>query len=473
MVPDRVQVRDFQAVGDDRACGGTSARAHHRPHRAGGCNIVLDDQEVVRETHAADGLELEVDALLLLRRERLAVALVRALVGQMTQVRDRVAEAVPAVIALLVAPARVDDLLVLLHMRVDVLHEGRIDFEHGQNGVAVDGIGLHLVQDLEGVGDGFRVVREQAQHLLLALEVFLLRIAQAGGIVQVGIGGQADEAVVDGTVLLADEVHVVRGDDLHVVLFGQLEDDLVVDHLVVIDFARKAGDFGLVEHYLQVVVVPEHFLVPVDDFIDLGHVAGKDRAGHLARHAGAAADESLVVLLQHLVADPGAVIHTLDVRRGNDLHQVLVPLQVLRQKDQVIVPLLLHAVVPHRHVRLASDDGLDPRMLLRELEELLDTEHVAVVRDGQAGLAQLLGPVEQVFNGRLTVQDGILGMYVQMDEGHGAADLCKNKDSILPRISRKKLSTTGGGAPPRTAPSAGTRGSGPAGKECSSASCSP
>ena len=284
------------------------------------------------------------------------------------------------------------------------------------------------------------MVREQGQHLVLALEILLLGVAHPVGIVDVRVGGQADEPVVDGTVLLPDEVDVVRRNDLHPVLLRHLEDDLVVDHLVVVDFPRQARNLRLVEHHFQVVVVAEHVLVPFDDLVHLGHVARQDGARHLARHAGGAADQALVVLLQHLVADARAVIHALDVRRGHDLHEVLVALVVLRQQNQVVVALLLHPVVPHRHVHLAPDDRLHRRMLLRVLEELLGPVHVPVVRDREPGHPELLGAVEQVVDGRLSVQDGILGMYVQVNERHGATIL-DNKDSTLPRILRKKLST--------------------------------
>ncbi len=145
------------------------------------------------------------------------------------------AETVATVVPLLVAPARVDDVLVFFHVGVDLLHEGRIDFEHRENGVTVDGIGFHLVQNLQRVGEGLRVVREQFQHLLLTLEELLLGVAKAVGIVDEGVGCQADEPVMDRTVLLADEMDVVRGDHFHLMLLRQLEDDLVIDHLVVID----------------------------------------------------------------------------------------------------------------------------------------------------------------------------------------------------------------------------------------------
>ena len=273
---------------------------------------------------------------------------------------------------------------------------------------------------------------------------------------------------MDGTVLLPDEMHVVRSDDLHPVLLRQLEDDLVVDHLIIIDFPRQARNLRLVEHHLQVVVVAEHLLVPLDDFIDLFHVAGKDGARDLTRHAGGAADQALVVLLQHLMADAGTVVHALDVRRGHDLHEVLVALVVLRQQDQVVIALLLHPVVPHRHVRLAPDDRLHRRMLLRVLEELLHSVHVPMVRDRQPGHPELLGAVEQVVDGRLAVQDGILGMYVQMVLRSWITKIAHCWD-----FSEKSYQHPGGKRRPRTALSPGTRGSGPAGRECNSTSCSP
>ena len=333
------------------------------------------------------------------------------------------AEPVSAVIPLLVAPARVDDVLVLLHLRVDVGHEGRVDLEHRQDGVAVDGIALHLIQHFQRVGKGLRMVREQGQHLLLALEELLLRVAHPVRIIDERFGREADQPVMDRAVLLPDEMNVVGGKDFHMMLLGHLEDDLVVDHLVVIDLLRKPRDLRLVEHHLQVIVLSEDLLVPFDDFVHLAHVPGQDGPRHLARHAGGTADQVLMVLLEHLMAHAGTVVEALDMARGDDLHEVLVAVVVLRQQDQVIIPLLLHPMVALGHVDLAADDGLHVRMLLRILEEFLHPVHVAVVRNGEAGHPEFLGPVEQVLDGRLSVEDGILGMDVKVYESHGATSL--------------------------------------------------
>ena len=78
----------------------------------------------------------------------------------------------------------------------------------------------------------------------------------------------------------------------------------------------------------------------------------------------------------------------------------------------MVVALLLEPMVPLGDVNLAADDGFYARMLLGVLEELLDAVHVAMVRDGQAGHAQLFRALEKIVDGRLTVQDGILGVNV-------------------------------------------------------------
>jgi hypothetical protein len=75
-------------------------------------------------------------------------------------------------------------------------------------------------------------------------------------------------------------------------------------------------------------------------------------------------------------------------------------------------------VIVPGNVHLTADDGLYVRMLLGVLEELLYAIHVAVVRNGQGRHSQLIGPVEEVFYGGLSVQDGVLGVDVKMHETH-------------------------------------------------------
>ena len=313
LVPDRVQIRNLQAVGDHRSCRGTTPGAHHGAHRTGCGNVVLDDEEVVREAHSADGLELEVYAFCLLVRECFPVALVRSLEGEVAEVCHGVAEAVSAVGSVLVAAAGVDDVLVFLKIGVDVLHELRIYLENRKNGLPVDGVAFYLGGHLKGVFEGFWMAGEQRRHLLFRLDIFLLGVAEAVRVVDVGVRGEADEAVMHGAVLLADKVGVVGCDDLDAVLFCQLENAVCVVALLFIELVIKAGDLCPVLHHLKVVVLSEDLLVPGDGLVDGRVVMRENGSRHLSGNTCRAADEPFVVFFYDLMAHARPVVHAVHV----------------------------------------------------------------------------------------------------------------------------------------------------------------
>ena len=99
-----------------------------------------------------------------------------------------------------------------------------------------------------------------------------------------------------GTVLLHDEMHVVGRHDLDTHLGGQLEDAGVGHGLVLIHVGRAARDLGLMQLHLEVVVVAEHVLVPLDGLAGPVHVPGDDVAGNLARDTGGQTNDAFVVL---------------------------------------------------------------------------------------------------------------------------------------------------------------------------------
>ena len=95
-----------------------------------GCrDIVLHDEEVVRETHPGDGLELEIQTVRSDIIQNIPVPLLRTLVAQMAQERDRMAEFLATVIALLVIASGVYDTLVFLKIRVNVIEEVLVNLE--------------------------------------------------------------------------------------------------------------------------------------------------------------------------------------------------------------------------------------------------------------------------------------------------------------------------------------------------------
>ena len=82
----------------------------------------------------------------------------------------------------------------------------------------------------------------------------------------------------------------------------------------------------------------------------------------------------------------------------------------------LVVLVLQPVVIVCRHIDFAAYYRFYVRMFLREFEEFLYSVHVPVVGDGEPGHAELFCPVEKVFDRSLAVQDGILRMYVKVNE---------------------------------------------------------
>ena len=204
----------------------------------------------------------------------------------MAEIGYRAAEFLASLVAVLVGAAAVDDILVFLQLGVNVGEEVGVNVELGQDVTSVNAVFFYFIIDFQCIGDDLRMIREEGGHLLLALEIFLLGVAESVRAVDVLVGSQTDKPVVRRSVLLVHEMHVIGGDYLDPVLFGQVEDDLVVLLLLFIDLQRLAGNLGLVEHYLEVVVILEHPLVPLYGLVRPFHVACENHSRNLSGHAG-------------------------------------------------------------------------------------------------------------------------------------------------------------------------------------------
>ena len=272
---------------------------------------------------------------------------------------------------------------------------------------------------------------EQRQHFLLALKILLLGVSQTVLFVYELVGGKADEPVVGGAVLLADEVYVVGGDDLHPVLFGEAENLFGVALLHLVGFEAEPRDLRFVKHDLEVIVLAEDFFVPLNGLGGSFFVAVEDMLRNFPDHARGRADEPFMIFFYDFVAHPRAVVHTFDVGLGDDFHQVLIAFVILGQKNQMIVfrvgLVLQVVVVASGYVYLAAYDGLYRGVFLGEFQEFLHPVHVSVVGYGKTAHAELLGSFEEIFYGRLAVQDGVLCMYVQVNEGHRGSGLDRQR----------------------------------------------
>ena len=266
---------------------------------------------------------------------------------------------------------------------------------------------IALVHDLLGDVAGFGDIRKDLPHLLFGLQIELVvGEAHAVGIGIVGFRADAQQHVVSRRILLIDIVGVVGGDEGDVQLLGQLlehgVDLLFFVQPLILDLQVKVA---LAEAVLQ----PER-LFP-RPFVVVLHQA----VLNLARKACGQGDEALAVSRQQFVVYPGFIVEACFIGFGYDLDEVFVAGLVFRQQDEMPLVLVQHGVLVEAGARcrvdLAADDGLNA-CLLALLVELHAAKHHAVVRDGQGGLAELLGPGDQLIDARGAVQQTVFRMYV-------------------------------------------------------------
>ena len=296
----------------------------------------------------------------------------------------------------------------------------------------VDGVGLYLIQYLERVGERFGHVGEYLVHLLARLEPLLLRVEHTRRVVQFLARRETEQVVVRFGVLLIDEVAVVGADHLYAVLLCEFQ-NLFVGTLLqweCLAVGALVRVLHLVALKLQVVVVAEDALIPFYRFACPRYVALQYLRRHLAGDTCRADDEILVILLE--VGSVGTRLRVETVHPGtrHELDEILVSVVVLRKHDEVIaacVALLLHTVGfgAACHVHLATEDGLE-RLLALFLQlavylvaivvQLFHAKHIAVVGDSHAAHTVSHGLVDKLFHRRLSVENGVVGVYVQVYE---------------------------------------------------------
>ena len=119
------------------------------------------------------------------------------------------------------------------------------------------------------------------------------------------------------------------------------------------------------------------------------------------------------------------------------------------------------------HIDLAADDGADA-LLFALLVEIDDAVHDTVIGDGDGGLAQGLGALDQPLDAAGAIEEAVFAVDVQMDKiGHGVPPWRKLGKAREPRPRRVGRRPAGGtprkGRPRKTARSAvsaGPRGAG-------------
>ncbi len=380
VVGERIDVRDLQRVGDDRAGRRTTAGTDGDPVGLGVVDEVPDDQEVGVVAHLVDDAELHLHALDGVRGQRIAVAGAHALEHQVAQVL-LLAQAVRAVEA-----------------RDQLTAERDLD--------------VAALGDLQRRLDRPREVRERVHHLLGGLQVELVRAEGHLRRRERGLRLHAQQRRVVVEVLLAQVVHVGRADQrlarlgreaLHrlvdLVLLGQA---VLLD--LEIDVLRTEDLDQLVEVRARLFQLPAH--------------------DPLARARGQAArerDDAFGVLREQLQVHARlAAVQAFEEALARERRQVPEALVGRRQQRQVVALDLAFA-----HVTVVDEVGLEAEqrldtVLLGRLVELDGAVHDAVIGQAEGRLAEGGGALGELADVARAVEQRVLGVDVQMRDGRGA-----------------------------------------------------
>ena len=180
-MPDRVDVRDLERVGGDGSRGRSSTRADLDAVLLREADEVPDDQEVVGEAHLLDRLQLELEPVLELGRDR-PVALLQAFLAELGEVVERVA---------------------VVRRR-----------ELGEADLAELQLDVQPLGDLDAGSQRLRVVGEVGGHLGRGLEIELVGVELPAALVLQRVAGlDAEQRLVSPRVLVAEVVDVAGRDE--------------------------------------------------------------------------------------------------------------------------------------------------------------------------------------------------------------------------------------------------------------------
>ena len=379
---DGVQVGDPQGIGD-QGPGTRAASGTHRDAvllRPG--DKVRHDQEVAGEAHLADDPELQVQAFGIGPQALLAV---------LRGAQQATLEATGQTPAGLGGEEVVDG-----HPR---RHREVREEALSQGELQVAALG-----DLDRVFQRLRDVREEQGHLRRGAQVLLLaEPARPARVVQGAPLVDTDPHLMGLEVLPGQEAHVVGGHHGHTLGDGQVHGAL---HQLRLRLPAGADQ-------LQVVAVPEDLEPTVQECLGPHPIARQQRLGHVAPGTPGERDQTLGRLcnpvLLHLWETQ---VLTLHIGPGDQPGQVAVAGPVLDQQHQ---PMGLAPVRRVTDPKIRPGDRLDPRPQGR-LVEPHQGEQVALVRDRHRRHPPLAQGLHQGLDAHQSVDQGVLGVQVQMDE---------------------------------------------------------
>ena len=272
LVADRVDVGDAEAVGDERSRCGAAAGADADPASPRERDEVRHDQEVVREAHLPDRLQLERETVAQLGRLA-PVALHEAGVAEPGEILERI------------APVR--------------------SREPRQQDPAELHAHVAALGDLERARHRLGEMRERGLHLLGGLEVELVGVELPVARVRERVAGlDTEQRLVRPRVLVAEVVDVAGRDERDAGARGKI-DELRVERLLHLEPRILELDVGL--------LAAEDVHEPLELRLGLGRLALLERLRDAARQTAGEGDEPLRVRGEQVPVDSRLVVVALEV----------------------------------------------------------------------------------------------------------------------------------------------------------------
>ena len=357
---ERVDVGDAQRVGDEAPGRRSAAGPHRNPLFARVADEIPDDHEVPGVLHLLDHLDLVREAALVL------VDRVRERAGQrqLLQPRQTLLEPFPRHVLEVVVQREAGRHVEVRQMVLAL----------GQHDVAAFG-------DPDRVQQRLGIIPERGRHLGRRLQEELLRLVPQPLLIAERLArADAQQHVVRVGVRLPQVVHVVRADERQA------------------EIARQRGQRA-VHGPLLVDAVPLHFEEEVAGAQDVAVRGGRvvrfpvlavgQPLRDLAFQAGAQSDQPLAVLRQQVLVNPRLVVEAFGIAGRDQLDEVVVALERLRQEHQVILRLpgiaALGPPVARRDVDFAPQNRLHaarPRVVVEDHGR----EQIAVLGHREAGI---------------------------------------------------------------------------------------
>ena len=180
------------------------------------------------------------------------------------------------------------------------------------------------------------------------------------------------------------------------------------------------GDAVVVQ--LEIIILrPERLLKPVDLVACLVEFLRHNQPGNLTCETATKADQTFAVLGEQFLVDARLVVIALKLRGGGQADEVLVTGVVFGQEHEVVIRLLAARaglfLVPTagRDVHLAADDRFDV-FGTGGAVKIDCAEHRPVVGDRERTEAQFARLVDQAIHTARAVEQGKLGVAMQVNE---------------------------------------------------------